>query len=482
MPDTLLNVESFFNEKDYIEEVFSSMREGVIIVNKDLRAFYMNDAATKMGFKMNAVIGRKIFEIFPDLSTENSTILKVFKTKQPIKERIQTFVTYQGVRKTTVTSTYPILRGGKVVGAFEIFSDISGLKDMSEKLQEISRKNLLTNQMDFAEKKKKELLKDVSIIGKSRSIINVKEIIKTVANSPSPLLIYGETGTGKELIVQEIHVNQKGPLVTQNCAAIPESLLESILFGTKKGGFTGAEDKAGLFEIANNGTLFLDEINSMPVTLQTKILRVLQEGKVRRIGDHKEITVNVRLISAMNVRPEELVISGEMRQDLYYRLNVLYLEIPPLRERKEDIPLLVDYFVKYFNHRLGKNIRSITPETMDYFMNHDWPGNVRELKNMIERAMNLTALDTIHLKDVQPHSILSMPKQEAQSNVSSKSRILLKEEVERFEADLIRKALKKTKGNISSAARELDIPQQTLDKKIKKYRLKDFVIMLKTTQ
>ncbi|TLS36483.1 sigma-54 interaction domain-containing protein [Pseudalkalibacillus caeni] len=479
--DYTLNVESFFKERDYIENIFSSMREGVIIVNRDLKAFYMNEAAKTMGFKVNAVIGKSIFEIFPDLSRENSKILKVFQTKKPIKESIQTFVTYRGERKTTVTSTYPILKGGEVVGAFEIFSDISGLRDMSEKLQEISKKDLVGKSKGVIKKQEKEPLEGKVIIGESSSIKKVKEIIKTMANSPSPLLIYGETGTGKELIVQEIQANQNGPLVTQNCAAIPESLLESILFGTKKGGFTGAEDKPGLFQVANNGTLFLDEINSMPVTLQTKILRVLQEGKIRRVGDHKEISVNVRLISAMNVRPEELVNSGEMRQDLYYRLNVLYLEIPPLRERKEDIPYLVEHFISYFNKRLGKNIMTITPETMEYFLNHDWPGNVRELKNMIERAVNLTSKDIIALKDVQPHSILSMPKQSHQSSANSQGRILLKKEVARFEAKLIKEALRKTDGNISRAARELDIPQQTLDKKIKKYGLKEFIVSLKTT-
>ncbi|WP_085506151.1 sigma-54 interaction domain-containing protein [Thalassobacillus devorans] len=473
-----LDLNSFFQEKEYIEDVFSSMREGIIIVNQAYEAIYLNEAATTMGFKENAVVGRSIFDIFPDLNQENSTIINAFHTKRPIKEKIQTFVTYRGERKTTVTSTYPIIRGEEVVGVFEVFSDISGLKDMSEKLQEINRNEHSPGSIASDD----TYTMEQTIIGESPAIKKVKETINMVACSPSPILIYGETGTGKELIVQAIHSKQNGPLVTQNCAAIPETLLESILFGTAKGGFTGAEDKPGLFEAANGGTLFLDEINSMPITLQTKILRVLQEGKVRRIGDHKEKAVDVRLISALNVRPEELLESGEMRQDLYYRLNVLYLEVPPLRERKEDLPLLVDYFIRSFNDRLGKKVTSVSEDTMAFFLDHDWPGNVRELRNMIERAMNLSNREQICLDDVQPHSVLSMPKPSKAEGADSTERILLKQEVQRLEADLIKKALRKTNGNISRAARELDIPQQTLDKKLKKYHLKDYIKEIKTTQ
>ena len=230
-------------------------------------------------------------------------------------------------------------------------------------------------------------------------------MLPLLAKSPSPILIYGETGTGKELIVQAIHgasPQRRAPLIAQNCAAIPEALLEGILFGTVKGGFTGAIDRPGLFELANGGVLFLDEINSMSLPLQAKLLRVLQENKVRRVGGQTEIPIDLHLITATNLHPSKLLNSGDLRLDLYYRINVMFLEIPPLRRRREDIPLLVDSFISHYNKVFSKQVVATDKDSMDFFLQYEWPGNIRELKNMIERAMNLVDGELIHLDDLKP--------------------------------------------------------------------------------
>jgi arginine utilization regulatory protein len=231
-----------------------------------------------------------------------------------------------------------------------------------------------------------------SIIGESVAIKRLKEQILISSNSSSNLLIYGETGTGKELVAQAVFSLSKNihsaPFIAFNCAAIPEALLEGILFGTVKGSFTGAENKPGLFECANGGVIFLDEINSMPLNLQAKILRVIQEGKVRRVGGQREIPVDFRLIASTNIAPQKILENAEMRSDLYYRLNVLNIDIPPLRDRKEDIPILADYFIQELNPTVNKNILGLHQNAIELLMEYHWPGNIRELKNTIERSMN----------------------------------------------------------------------------------------------
>ena len=207
----------------------------------------------------------------------------------------------------------------------------------------------------------------------------------------------------KELFVHAIHNASKRkdkPFITQNCAALPANLLEGILFGTAKGGFTGAEDRQGLFELAHGGTLFLDEINSMPLELQSKLLRVLQDGSFRPVGQTKTINVDVRIITATNIPPEEAVKYKLLRKDLYYRLNVISLSIPPLRERKDDIPILTNYFIDKLNQKLGKSVKGVSKEVMDIFISNPWEGNVRELENLIEGIMSIYDIDLIDIEHI----------------------------------------------------------------------------------
>src|SRR5690606_17897990 len=340
------------------------------------------------GLTKEEVLGKHLLEVFPSLNEHSSTLLKVIRTRQPIFHLPQTYKNKWGKLIDTVNTTLPIHINGTFMGAVEIGKDYSKIKDLSNKLMDLQSKVHKVSKKPHEIDGAKYTFHD--ILTKNEHFNHVKQQATKVANSSSTVLVYGETGTGKELLVQAIHnasPRRKAPFIAQNCAALPESLLESILFGTVKGSYTGAVDRAGLFEIAHGGTLFLDEINSMPLALQSRLLRVLEDGMVRRIGSPKALQVDVRVIVALNKYPADCVKDGELRPDLYYRLNVLSLVIPPLRDRKEDIPYLVDHFIGMNNQNLQKNVSVVEDEVIKLFSNYEWPGNVRELKHIIEHAM-----------------------------------------------------------------------------------------------
>jgi DNA-binding NtrC family response regulator len=297
------------------------------------------------------------------------------------------------------------------------------------------------------------------IIGKSESMQEIFSLIKKIADTDSTVLIRGETGTGKELIAMAIHYNSKRkdyPLIKVNCAALPSTLLESELFGYEKGAFTGAiRKKSGRFELANRGTIFLDEIGDIPTEIQAKLLRILQEKEFERIGGINTIKVDVRIIAATNQNLEQKITEGSFREDLYYRLNVISIEVPPLRERLEDIPPLVEHFLSQFNEKFGKKI-SISKDAMDALMKYDFPGNVRELGNIIERAVILSSNDIITAKD------LSLKRES--SNTPSLS---LREYLLKVEKDYILKALNMFSGNKTLTAEFLGISRKTLWEKLK---------------
>ncbi len=477
----------FFKDKKYLLKILSTMNEEVFVVNQDMEIIYVNHAAQKFGFNEESVLNQSIFSAFPQLKRENSTIVKVFATGAPVVGNICNYITSRGERKVALTSTYPIIEKGKVIGAYEISENISGISKSSEELileQWANKKNDIS--MNGKDKNNQYYTLD-NIIGQNNSIKKLKEKVIIAANSPSNVLIYGETGTGKELVAQSIYSlssNSKStPFVAQNCAAIPESLLESILFGSAKGSFTGAENRPGLFELSNGGVLFLDEINSMPKSLQAKLLRVVQEGQVRRIGAQNEIKVNFKLITSTNVKPEILIETGEMRKDLYYRLNVMYIEIPPLRDRKDDIPYLVQYFIEKYNKKMNKDIVGVDEKTMEVFMNYDWPGNIRELQNIVERQFNMSTGKIIRYNEAEFLPYIRMKgKDTSYINIKKDERIRLKEAIRELEIKIIKEALTQTGGNISKAARDLDIPQQTLNNKIDKYNIRKYVDTIRLTQ
>jgi len=325
----------------------------------------------------------------------------------------------------------------------------------------------------------KDLADDVAfggMIGKSREMLKVYETIKKVSETPANILILGESGTGKELVAKAIHEHSPRkdmPFVVINCGGIPENLLESEFFGYMKGSFTGAfTDKAGLFESANNGTIFLDEIGELPSLLQVKLLRVVQEKTFRRIGGTLDIKVNVRIISATNQNLEDKVKRGSFREDLYYRLNVIPIHLPPLRERREDIPVLTRYFIEKYSQEFAKDIKTISSYALELLMDYPFPGNVRELENIIERSVALEStniilpdnlfIDREQVKNDHPHPA-GIPEVGIQLN----------EELARIERQFIEMALNKTKGSKTKAAELLHVTFDSLRYRIEKLRIEN---------
>ena len=311
-----------------------------------------------------------------------------------------------------------------------------------------------------------------NIVAKSEAMRKIFDLIKKVARYKSSVLITGESGTGKELVARAIHYNsdrKDKPLISINCGAIPENLLESELFGHVKGAFTDAvRTKKGLFEMANQGTMFLDEVGELPQSLQVKLLRVLQDGEIRRVGDTDSFKVDVSLIAATAKDLDSEVKNGRFREDLYYRLNVLPIHLPPLRERKEDIPSLVEHFIALYNKKLGLRIKGTSEGALERFLQYAWPGNVRELENIIERGMILAEKDTIGLE------ALPIYVQEGSQSTPVPSGLSIKKNAKEMEIKLIKEALKKTRGNRLQAARILEISHKTLLYKLKEYGLEDY--------
>ncbi|RMG60616.1 MAG: sigma-54-dependent Fis family transcriptional regulator [Deltaproteobacteria bacterium] len=314
-----------------------------------------------------------------------------------------------------------------------------------------------------------------NIIGTSPAMMEVLSLVEKVADTDSTILILGESGTGKEMIARAIHYNSSRAnnlLVPVNCGAIPEDLLESELFGHVKGAFTGAvAPRAGRFELANHGTIFLDEIGEMSPKLQVKLLRVLQEKEFEPVGSTKTIRVDVRVIAATNKDLEEEVRQGRFREDLYYRLNVIPIRIPPLRERKEDIPLLLSYFIDLYNEKKGRHLEGVTDEAMEILLSYPWPGNVRELENLVERIVVIKGQGKITVEDL-PEKMRTgkrtvIPGDELVA-AENPFPVNLKEAVDRLEIEMIKKALKMAGGNKEMAASLLGIKRTTLIEKIKR--------------
>jgi two-component system response regulator PilR (NtrC family) len=314
------------------------------------------------------------------------------------------------------------------------------------------------------------------LIGKSREMLNVYSLIKKVADTTVNVLILGESGTGKELVARAIHDNsprRDKPFVTINCGGIPEHLLESELFGYMKGSFTGAyADKPGLFEIANGGTIFLDEIGELPTILQVKLLRAIQEKTFRRVGGAEDVKVDVRIVAATNQDLVQNVKDGSFREDLYYRLNVVAINMPPLRKRKEDIPLLTDYFIRKYSEKFGKEIKTISAYSMELLMEYRFPGNVRELENIIEKSValgmsNIVLPEDLVLSNDGPDWVNVLDAELPEEGIE------LNEEVSKVERNLIEKALKKSAGSKSKAAKLLNVSLDSLRYRIEKLNMLD---------
>ncbi|WP_374717522.1 sigma-54 interaction domain-containing protein [Neobacillus sp.] len=455
--------------REVLAAILKSIDEGIHVVNTEGKTIFYNEVAARHdGMEINEVLGKHLLEAFPSLTEESSTLLRVIKTAKPIYNQTQVYDNLHGRRIDTINTTLPILVDGEIIGAVEIAKDYSRMKLLSERLLDL-QKGLNKGRKKKTTKKVKYTFDDLKTT--SAAFKRMKDEAIKLSISDSPILVYGESGTGKELFVQGIHyesLRSNGPFIAQNCAAIPETLLESILFGTAKGSYTGAVERKGLFELADGGTLFLDELHTMPIELQAKLLRVLEDGMIRRVGSSENITVDVRIIAAVNIHPNQALQEQRLRSDLYYRLNVFTFSLPPLRERKEDILFLVEFFIHDYNKRLNKKIKGLTKDLEVLFLEYHWPGNVRELKHTIEYMVNICEGDLLSTDDLPimlKHLLDNNQKQRNKAETLS-----LRKNLEELEKRLISIAMERSQGNVKQAAELLEIPRQTLQYKLKKQK------------
>lgn len=458
---------------DMLISVLNQISESVILCDEKSKIYLLNDAAVKMDtIETLDVLGKDISEVYRNRDGTELLVPQAIENKRPSTDVRQYYTTCFGKDVDIVANCYPIVQNGQVLGGFSVMEDWSTVDALHRQIIDLQEKLLEHSGSDRRTTRKKALRAKYQfrdIIYRSEAMNDMVARCRQIANSASSVMIYGETGTGKELVAQSIHNAGKradGPFLAINCAAIPENLLEGLLFGTERGAYTGAEQRPGLFEQADGGTLLLDEINSMPVNLQSKLLRVLQDGMVRRIGGMDEIYVNVRVLSNINVPPYQAIAENKLRQDLFFRLGVINITLPPLRERKEDIPLLAKHYVMHYNKQLSKNVRNIDGAVLKLLQKYEWPGNVRELQHAVEYAMNLLPDDkSMIAPEYLPEHIrlgvspILHPKLDKRPPGRSS------------EYDSICKALIESGGNISRAARNLNLSRQNLQYRIKRCQI-----------
>ncbi|QIB69074.1 AAA domain-containing protein [Aminipila butyrica] len=412
----------------------------------------------------NEIIGHKITSLYANIDEETSTIMTVLKTGIPIIHNTQSLISKKGKQLRSYNSTYPIMEKGKIIGAVE-FSTYVYTKENSSMLEQYSKHKI------FRKNNTRYTIEDLVTV--NPSMLEIKAKIAKLANTNTSVLIYGKTGTGKEVVAQSIHnLSQRysEPFISVNCGAIPSTLLESLLFGTEKGSFTGSVDAKGIFEQADGGTLFLDEINSLDYHLQVKILKAIEEKAVKRIGGSKTIPLDIRIISATNESPDKIVAEKKLRDDLYYRLGVVQLNLPDLIERKEDIPSLLEFYVSHFNSTMNMRIEGVHPEVLAYFYRYRWPGNIRELRNAIEAAFNNASGSQINLKDIPEKIRGYVPAVSfSPSEHMAKS---LKGTMEEYEQRILQEELLISGYRIAETARKLGLSKQLLKYKMEKYHLR----------
>ncbi|MDK2836382.1 MAG: hypothetical protein PWP21_1159 [Thermosediminibacterales bacterium] len=431
--------------------IMDFIHDGIIAVDSKGYITLMNKMATNIFGEDKKLIGKHVKEVI-----KNTKLIEVLKNGKPQLEELQK------VGETVIaTHRVPIIVDGKVEGAVATFQDVTKIQKLEQKIRRETYKKGLVAKYDFSD-----------IVYKSCVMEDKIKQAQKYAALDSTVLILGETGTGKELFAHSIHnfsSRKKGPFVAINCAALPENLLESELFGYAEGAFTGARKggKPGLFELAHTGTIFLDEIGDMPLNLPSRLLRVIQEKEVMRIGDDRVIPVDVRIIASTNKKLQQDIKEKKFRKDLYYRLNILTLKLPPLRQRIEDIPVLTDYFIDLYSKKMNKKIRGITQEAKNLLINYEYKGNVRELKSIIERIVAFIEEEYIDVKHLK-----TMGKEEEEGKNVIKTNLISDEistlkTLKEIEVMAIRSALKQTNNNVSKAARLLGINRTTIWRKLK---------------
>jgi PAS domain S-box-containing protein len=448
-------MEGFFKDTNFLMSVLETMTDGFMVVDKEMNILFFNRAAEEMtGYQRDEVIGKSCAILDTDIcvalpNSEMGKKCKLFEKGRAVNKRCR--IKAKDGRTVHLLKNAVVLKddSGEAICAIEVITDISSLLLKELEIEEL--RNELKNEYGF-----------MGLIGTSRAMQKLYEQIQNTSMSEAPVVICGESGTGKELVAHAIHKlsrRQKGPFIKVNCAALNESLLESELFGHVKGAFTGAiKDREGRFEAAKNGSIFLDEIGDMSLSMQAKLLRVLQEGEIDRVGDHRPVHVNVRLISATNKDLCNLVESGQLREDFFYRVNVIPIYTPPLREREEDLPILISHFLKQINLINQRDIQGITPEALGAMKAYSWPGNVRQLISALEYAAITCQNGIIGISNLPAYILQTEEKSDSQGK-NYKNR------------DYIISALSKHNWNKTITAKHLGISRVTLWKMIKELNI-----------
>lgn len=458
------------NKENSFVQILDTMDAGIVVIDMDSRIFYVNPAYGKiLNISISKILGRYMSIIEPEAALLD--VIRTRKGKKVRNQHIKSINTYVDI------STHPLVNDGIMTGAYSIFTDVTTENKLHQEVKKMSAVTEEYNQQTQA----KEFLRENQIIGESKVYLECVNRALRVATTDTMVLVRGENGTGKEVIVNLIksHCARKNrPFITVNCSAIPDTLIESELFGYEEGSFTGASKggKMGKFQLADGGTLFLDEIGDMPYQMQAKLLRVLQEGEIEKVGRQKNIPIDVRVIAATNRNLEEMVKEGAFREDLYYRLNVVSIHIPPLRERGNDVLLLTDYFLQKYCKQYGRELRA-DRSIYQLFVAYGWPGNVRELKNAIESAVVLCETDTITAADL-PENIRGCELSAELSAVPGTDGYImgggrpLKEEVENFEKYVIFRTMERCGGDKNKAMEMLGMSKRTFYRKIANYGTK----------
>ncbi len=437
------------NEDDNTTEIIlDSIADGVFTVDREWRVTSFNRAAEEItGVPKEEAVGQRCCDVFrASICETNCALRETLATGRPVVNRPVYIIDASG-NSVPISISTALLKDkeGNIIGGVETFRDLSAIEELQRELGK---------RFSFQD-----------IVSKNSEMLNIFDILPSIAESESTVLIEGESGTGKELIARAIHnlsARKDRPLVTINCGALPDSLLEAELFGYKAGAFTDArKDKPGRFALAEKGTIFLDEIGDVSPALQVRLLRVIQERTYEPLGGTESVKADVRIIAASNKSLQELVKAGKFREDLYYRINVICIKLPPLRERREDLPLLVEHFTNRFNNLKNKLIAGISPEVLSILMNYNYPGNIRELENIIEHTFVLCRSSIIGVNDLPNHLRPAKSSQEAPSA-----------SFDDFEAGFIKEALRKNNWNRLKTAAELGVHKTTLWRKMKKLGIK----------
>ncbi len=441
------------SQQRHHELILDSLAEGVFTVDLKWRITSFNRAAEIItGIPRAQALGRPCFEIFrADVCETGCMLRRTIETQIPLSN-MPVHIYRADKKRIPINVSTALLQDveGRVVGGVETFQDISAIKELQKALR---------RQHSFED-----------IVSKNPRMIKIFSLLPQVAESGSTVLIQGASGTGKELIARAIHnhsPHREGPFVAVNCGALPDTLIEAELFGYKAGAFTDArKDKPGRFALAQNGTIFLDEIGDISPAVQVRLLRVLQQKVYEPLGSGKPVPTNARVIAATHRRLEDLVKAEKFRDDLYFRINVFRVTLPPLSDRREDVPLLVDHFIERFNHQKGRSVAGVSREAMSALMLHDWPGNVRELENAVEHAFVLCRDDLIRLEDLPEHL------HPVGNSVAVSNDVTLQD----IEKAAILQALQRNRGKKVATARELGVDKNTLRRKMIRLGIRDVVL------